>query len=594
LLAHAGAEPQQVAAQLLQCDPRGDPSTVERLSKAAGVAMAKGAPEHAVTYLRRALAEPPPDKARGGVLAALGRAEACGVHADAESAIAHLSEALESIPDPAAHARTARVLGQVLLVADRGADASRVLADAVDAVPDAEPCLLAQLTADLLVVGMANADTRRIGARQLARLSPQLQAEDSHAGRLTRGIGAGAALFAGASAPDTIALARSALADGRLLAEETADSLALYIPCLSLLWADDDEGAARVFSAAIDEAHSRGSLRGFAMAAGLRAGVELRRGALAEAETDARAVLQATRETGLHLGTPIAGTVLIEVLIARGELEQAERLAELAAARPTKSLWAPWLALVTARLRLQQRRFSDAVALSRRCGEGLSPWKLERWAPLPWRSTLGLGLAGVAGDPAGIALTPSRLDEARALILAELEDVRRFGAPRLVGIALQALAELPGGHAPEAREALEEAVAVLGASSARLEHARALVSLGALQRRAGEPSRARSALREGLALARQCGATSLAQRAHQELEASGARVRKIVHGGVEALTPSERRVADMAATGMTNRQIAQALFLTSRTVETHLAHAYQKLDIRGRGELAGRLVDPTT
>jgi DNA-binding CsgD family transcriptional regulator len=86
----------------------------------------------------------------------------------------------------------------------------------------------------------------------------------------------------------------------------------------------------------------------------------------------------------------------------------------------------------------------------------------------------------------------------------------------------------------------------------------------------------------------------LAQRAHQELEASGARVRKIVHGGVEALTPSERRVADMAATGMTNRQIAQALFLTSRTVETHLAHAYQKLDIRGRGELAGRLVDPTT
>jgi hypothetical protein len=114
---------------------------------------------------------------------------------------------------------------------------------------------------------------------------------------------------------------------------------------------------------------------------------------LADAETDARAVLQATRETGLHLGTPIAGGVLIEVLIARGELREAEALAELAAARPTSSLWAPWLAHATGQLRLEQRRFADAVELSRRCGAGLSPWKLERWAPLPWRSTLGLGLA---------------------------------------------------------------------------------------------------------------------------------------------------------------------------------------------------------
>jgi DNA-binding NarL/FixJ family response regulator len=111
------------------------------------------------------------------------------------------------------------------------------------------------------------------------------------------------------------------------------------------------------------------------------------------------------------------------------------------------------------------------------------------------------------------------------------------------------------------------------------------VDLGAALRRARRPTEAREPLRTGLAAARACGALPLAERAHEELTASGARPRKIVRAGVEALTSSERRVARMAAEGMTNKEIAQALFVTVRTVEAHLHHAYQKLDISSRGQL---------
>jgi DNA-binding CsgD family transcriptional regulator len=97
-------------------------------------------------------------------------------------------------------------------------------------------------------------------------------------------------------------------------------------------------------------------------------------------------------------------------------------------------------------------------------------------------------------------------------------------------------------------------------------------------------------LRAGLDLAQRCGATALAERAHDELVASGARPRRLVLTGVDALTASERRVAEMASEGLTNREIAQALFVTEKTVEGHLGHAYRKLDIRSRSELPKALI----
>ncbi len=126
---------------------------------------------------------------------------------------------------------------------------------------------------------------------------------------------------------------------------------------------------------------------------------------------------------------------------------------------------------------------------------------------------------------------------------------------------------------------------MLERSGARLEYARALVDLGALIRRGGRRSKARDVLRTGLELAVRCGAERLGARGREELLATGSRPRRIALSGVEALTPSERRVAELAADGLTNRAIAQALFVTEKTVEGHLGHAFDKLGVRSRTQL---------
>ena len=126
---------------------------------------------------------------------------------------------------------------------------------------------------------------------------------------------------------------------------------------------------------------------------------------------------------------------------------------------------------------------------------------------------------------------------------------------------------------------------MLAPSPARLEHARVLVDLGATSRAAGQRTAAREPLLEGLALAARCGARALERRARAELAAIGVRPRTSEHAGADSLTPSERRVADLAAAGSTNREIAQTLFVTEKTVETHLGRAFRKLDISSRRQL---------
>jgi DNA-binding NarL/FixJ family response regulator len=132
---------------------------------------------------------------------------------------------------------------------------------------------------------------------------------------------------------------------------------------------------------------------------------------------------------------------------------------------------------------------------------------------------------------------------------------------------------------------LREAVEVLETSTARLDHAKALHALGSGLRRARKPTEAREPLSRALELADVCGAAGLVESIKSELHAAGARPRRTALSGVESLTASEKRVALLAAEGETNRDIAQALFVTPKTVEVHLTNCYRKLDIRGRREL---------
>ncbi len=175
-----------------------------------------------------------------------------------------------------------------------------------------------------------------------------------------------------------------------------------------------------------------------------------------------------------------------------------------------------------------------------------------------------------------------RTDEALALMAEELELARRIGVPSTVGHVLRVLGTLE-------REAgidrLEEAVALLAPSPARYEHALALFALGAALRRSRRPADARDPLRQALDLAERCGAEGLADEARTELYAAGARPRTAALSGTDSLTASERRVALRAADGQSNRDIAQELFVTPKTVEVHLSAVYRKLGVRSRREL---------
>jgi DNA-binding CsgD family transcriptional regulator len=195
----------------------------------------------------------------------------------------------------------------------------------------------------------------------------------------------------------------------------------------------------------------------------------------------------------------------------------------------------------------------------------------------PWRSDAALALR-LQGER----------ERARGLVSEEIELARAFGAPRALGIALRA-----GAIVEDDEKMLREAVTVLEGSGGRLDYARALIELGAMKRRGGSASGARDPLRAGWELASRCGATRLAAHAHDELLASGARPRRAALSGVESLTASERRVATMARE-RTNREIAQILFVTEKTVETHLGHVYSKLGISSRKQLPDELTDLMT
>jgi DNA-binding CsgD family transcriptional regulator len=130
---------------------------------------------------------------------------------------------------------------------------------------------------------------------------------------------------------------------------------------------------------------------------------------------------------------------------------------------------------------------------------------------------------------------------------------------------------------------------MLERSSARLEFARALIDLGAALRRNKQRAESRQPLRRGIDLAHRCGAAALKSRGTAELKATGARPRRMLLTGRDALTPAEERVAALAATGATTREMAQTLFVTPKTIESHLRAIYRKLGVRDRNALRGAL-----
>jgi DNA-binding CsgD family transcriptional regulator len=216
--------------------------------------------------------------------------------------------------------------------------------------------------------------------------------------------------------------------------------------------------------------------------------------------------------------------------------------------------------------------------------EGRTEQALECFLARGRHVSLNPAMAGAWRSSVAVALVRlGRREEARELVEEELRAARRFGAPRALGNALRSLGMTHSGE--RGIELLRESLEVLEGSEAQLSRARTLVELGSALRRDGQRIEARDRLREAIDLARSLCANATADRALKELQQAGGRMRRTALTGIESLTPSELRVARLAAEGMTNREIAEALFVTVKAVEWHLKNAYPKLGISSRRDL---------
>jgi DNA-binding CsgD family transcriptional regulator len=313
----------------------------------------------------------------------------------------------------------------------------------------------------------------------------------------------------------------------------------------------------------------------------LRAWLALRRSDLTAVEADGRSLVEVSIMSSPLLFRLLATGVLVDALVERGDLKRADRALEPVMANLYgRSQTAAMVRHARGRLLFAERRFGEALSDFRAAGAIVVATGAVSPCFLPWRS-----------DSALAALAVDEHEMARNLSTEEVELARAFGAPRTLGIALRAAGLVAGGHRGEVL--LREATDVLAGSDSRLEHARALTDLGALLRRANRRVEARELLRQAVDTAHHLGAAALAERAETELRATGAKPRRVMLTGLEALTASERRIAELAADGLTNREIAQTLFVTARTVEGHLTNVFNKLDVRARTELPTALATST-
>ena len=568
-----------VAEHLLLSDPAGDEWVVQRLVAAARRAARSGAPESAAVYLRRVLEEPPRPEDVPDLLLELGMAEAS---AGLEGWRSHLEAALEDANEDSRRVAAAMVLALALGRAHRSQSAVEVLDRAAALLQRGDSALGTRLEAATVGVGIIDVATAPAMARRREALLERA-ATDASAPPELLAVAAFASVVTNRPAEVGARLATRALAaGGDALSGATdrpwyAHATWFSQTTVSLLWAERYEQVGPLLDSSIAQARATGDSGRFTVGLAHRAWVALRRGDLIEAEADSRTALAAAELPAPAFYRVLNGGVLVDTLVEQGALEAAdEALAPMDDEAEGGSLTAAVLRFGRGRLGIARGAVEEGLEDLLAVGTLLTRALVTCPSFLPWRSEAAMAKLAL-GDP----------DAARGLADEEVELARKFAAPRALGVALRAAGVVRGGHVGEAM--IREALETLGRADARLERARALTDLGALLRRANRRREARELLREALDLAHRAGAFPLAARAETELRATGARPRRVVLTGVESLTASERRVAELAADGRTNREIAQALFVTARTVEGHLTNVFRKLDLESRDQLSGAM-----
>jgi DNA-binding CsgD family transcriptional regulator len=568
-----------VANHLLVSEPAGDDWVVERLVEAACEAGKRGAPEAEAVFLRRALAEPPAPGNHHGLLLDLGVAEASAGLAGWPE---HLQQSVDVAPNVVAAAEAAMVLALALNRAQRHADAVDVLDRAASSLGSRHPELALLLEAAAVLPRLNDPATAPSLALRAERLRVRA-AGDRKAPLELLAVAAFTSILANEPARVGADFAARALLAGAgdppRPDGEPWFSFATWFSqvTLSLLWAERYAQVRPLLDASIAQARITGDSGRLSLGLATRGWLALRRGDLSAAEVDTRTALAATELPAPPLYRVLSGGLLVRALVNQGELDAAEQaLAPLDSEAESGSLPAGVLRFARGRLRVGQARIAEGLEDFLSVGDLLTRALVTCPGFLPWRSEAALAhLALGDREPA------ARLAE------EELELAHAFGAPRALGIAKRAAGVIAGGD--RGASLLREAIEAFERGDAGLERARALTDLGAQLRRRNRRTEARELLREALDVAHRTGAKALADQAETELRATGARPRRVVLTGVDSLTASERRIAELASQGLTNREIAQTLFITARTVEGHLTSVFRKLMLDSRDELPAAL-----
>ena len=572
-LAAADAPAERTAAHLLEAQRLGEHWALDALWQAGRSALSAGRLQAGIAYMRRALDEDPDPVQRSLLLAELGEAEAASGD---PAGTTRLALAVEGAQSSADRARTLERLGGALWLLGQESAAAEAFERALDhaeAAGDHEHA--PRLRAGLLLAARLDAGLR---VRTIERLAPLLR-EPGFGRQRDPALLASVAFeraLAGRRSVRVAELAERSL-EGVLADLDAVPGPECYAACCALLWADSLATAEIALTMALETARRRGNTAAAATISRFRAWTVLKRGRIAHAAADA---LEASGPAGdgPSPGIPGAATILAEIDIEQGRLDEAA-LTLHDPAQQTEWDDGPRHAFhLATRGRLHFLRGDPEASLAELLESGRRH-----------------GVARGA-QPSGAAVALARRDRCgRGGRRPEGHDPRRGGGLAGAHVRRPAAARRgpprhrPGGPPGERLERLREAAGCLERSPGALDRARALIDLGTELRRVGKRREARDSLRAGMDLAQRCEASMLEARASEELTAAGARPRRQRLSGSEALTPRERQVAQLAARGVRNRDIAQRLFITPKTVEWHLGNAYRKLELHSRGSLIGAL-----
>ncbi|BEP11788.1 AAA family ATPase [Acidothermaceae bacterium B102] len=567
-----------VAAHMAAARPDGRVEVATALSDAAEEALRHGAPQVASVWLERALAEEAAEPSRAVLLHQLGRIE---VAARGPSGLGFLREAMALETHPALRGTIAIDLAELCMAAGQWHEGLTTIDTALRELDGSRSDTAVDLDAFLALIRAYDPGLVQEFDEDRARLLA-LAEGDAWSQRAIAVLVANIDVLRGQSLGPAGVLVEHGLRDWQLFREHDAGGWASAQALMALVLLDQDERALEACDALETMSRRSGSLIGVLTAAGYRGWLHSRRGDLASAEAQLRAGLVYSMQSQMSLLVVTAVAFLSEAMLERSSLDDIVALVESIEITPDFARTGGGALLLTTRGRLRAARGQreQAAADLRAVAEVFGP--LGFGPPFTfWRSELAIVLH--ASEPA----------EATTLVTDELALAHATGVPWAPAVTLRAAGTLAGGSA--GLEQLRRSVELLAASAATLEHARSLVEYGAALRRDGQRIQAREALSAGAELAYRCGADRLSARAMGELRATGARPRRVVRTGVDALTVSELRAARLVADGHSNADVAQSLFVSLKTVETHLSHVYAKLGLSGptaRRDLAEALEQP--